>query len=142
MRDILFRAKRGYDNRWLYGNLVIDNFNRPHVINPQFFYEDGHHLGYEDNTDQPVFINELTIGQFTGAVDRVGNKIFEGDIVHCTSRTDAADMVIIFEQGQFRMVLCERYKEYITGYGYYDFNCFDKLVIGNIYDNPELINKC
>ena len=48
-------------------------------------------------------------------------------------------MVVIFECGQFRMVLSENYHNYQTNTGFYDINCFDKKVIGNIHDNPELL---
>ena len=53
----------------------------------------------------------------------------------------SADMVVIFECGQFRMVLAEKYYEYQTNVGYYDINCFAKEVIGNIHDNLELLKR-
>ena len=39
------------------------------------------------------------------------------------------------------MVLCEEFKTHKRGLGHYEIECFDKEVIGNIYDNPELIDK-
>lgn len=48
-------------------------------------------------------------------------------------------MFVIFECGQFRMVLAEKYHEYQTNVGYYDINCFVKEVIGNIHDNPTIL---
>ena len=80
-----------------------------------------------------------TVGQYTGKTDKNGKNIFEGDIVYCKSRLDNAIMVVIFECGQFRMVLSENYRSYQTNSGFYDINCFDKEVIGNIYDTPELL---
>lgn len=80
-----------------------------------------------------------TVGQYTGLTDKNGKRIFEGDIVYCKSRLDNAIMVVIFECGQFRMVLSENYRSYQTNSGFYDINCFDKEVIGNIHDNPELL---
>ena len=139
MREILFRGKRLHDNKWIYGNFVSDCEGDPHIIEPRFFYEDGHHLQYEDNTDTPVFIIPETVGQYTGLTDKNGVRIFEGDIVHCVSKIDSADMVIIFECGQFRRILAEKYHEHQTNVGYYDINCFAKEVIGNIHDNPELL---
>jgi uncharacterized phage protein (TIGR01671 family) len=84
-------------------------------------------------------VNPNTVGQFTGLTDKNGKKIFDGDIVRCISMTDVANMVVIFEDGEFRMVLCEKYKDYIPGCGFYAIRCFDKEVIGNIHDNPELL---
>ena len=119
MREILFRGKTIARDKWITGFLVsakhIGDWIKAEPIQPE------------------------TVGQFSGVTDKNGKKIFEGDIVHCISMTDMANMVVIFEDGEFRMVLCERYKEYIPGCGFYAIRCFDKEVIGNIHDNPELL---
>lgn len=52
-----------------------------------------------------------------------------------------ANMVVIFEQGEFRMVLADKYKDYIEGCGFYAIGCFTKEVIGNIHNNPELLKR-
>ena len=125
MREILFRGKRKYNGEWVEG----------------FYYKDlwsdnAHYIIY-DGTDYEVIPE--TVGQYTGKTDKNGKNIFEGDIVYCKSRLDNAIMVVIFECGQFRMVLSENYRSYQTNSGFYDINCFDKEVIGNIYDTPELL---
>jgi uncharacterized phage protein (TIGR01671 family) len=84
--------------------------------------------------------DEQNLMQFTGCRDKDGKEIYEGDILYCISRFDNANMVVIFEDGEFRMVLCEKYKTYETGGGFYAIRCFEKEVIGNIYDNPELLD--
>ena len=78
MREILFRGKRLHDNKWIYGNFVSDCEGNPHIIEPRFFCEDGHHLQYEDNTDTPVFIIPETVGQYTG-LDVANGNVFDGD---------------------------------------------------------------
>lgn len=122
MREILFRGKRKDNDAWVYGDLVQWSDG------VQIFDCDG--VGKVKNNVIPE-----TIGQYTGLTDKNGKRIFEGDIVYCKSRLDNANMVIIFECGQFRMVLSENYRSYQTNSGFYDINCFDKEVIGNIYDN-------
>ena len=71
----------------------------------------------------------------------MGGKIFEGDVVECTSTWDKANMVVIFEDGEYRLVLCDKYKNYTSGRGYYSIGCFDKKVIGNVHDNPEAMGE-
>ena len=131
MREILFRGKRTDNGKWIYGNYCYAE-----LIDKS---------GYEDLIiEQPADgetrrVIPKTVGQYTGLKDKNGKRIFEGDIVYCKSRLDNANMVVIFECGQFRMVLSENYRSYQTNSGFYDINCFDKEVIGNIYDNPELL---
>lgn len=141
-REILFRAKAvnrdpdreyrtNYKNGdWVYGlvtTMYDDRFpNLPAEMK---------------NTDgvSGIDVDHRTIGEYTGLTDKNGVKIFEGDIVKCVSRLDYANMIVIFEDGEFRMVKCEDYKTYTTGNGYFSARCFHKEVIGNIYDNPELV---
>lgn len=131
MRSIEFRGKRIDDGEWVYGNLFIpDKEETPTQI---CIGTNVIRIAYD--VDPP------TVGQYTGLTDKKGKKIFEGDIVHCVSKFDSADMVVIFECGQFRRILAEKYHEYQTNVGYYDINCFAKEVIGNIHDNLELLER-
>ena len=136
MREILFRGKQTDNGEWIEGayNPFHLNFGereeKPHII---IISDD------EDIDGLWCEVIPETVGQYTGLTDKNGKRIFEGDIVHCVSKLDSADMVIIFECGQFRMILAEKYHEYQTNVGYYDINCFAKEVIGNIHDNPELL---
>lgn len=136
MREILFRGKRTDNGKWIYGNYCYAE-----LIDKS---------GYEDLIiEQPADgetrrVIPKTVGQYTGLKDKNGKRIFEGDIVYCKSRLDNANMVVIFECGQFRMVLSENYRSYQTNSGFYDINCFDKEVIGNIHDNKleDFENGC
>lgn len=133
MREIVYRAKRSYKNEWVYGNLVYDDCNRPHVVEKKYFYEDGHHLGYCDDTDRPVFIVPETLGQDTGLEDRHGNPIFEGDILR-----GGPDEI-------YRVIwnpYCASFQwEDAIGYsdGFLHLVYPNRMeVIGNIHDNPDL----
>ena len=135
IREVIFRGKRTDNGKWECGDLLSPNeFNAiPHIVYIDYLNE------YGDIGEISTPVIPETVGQFTGLVDKNGKRIFEGDIVHCVSKLDSADMVVIFECGQFRMVISEKDHEYQTNTGYYDINCFEKEVIGNIHDNPELL---
>ena len=142
MREILFRAKAinrdpagGYrthykNGDWVYGLLSKVYDDRFDDMPAEFTNEDG---------ISGIDVDLNTIGQYTGINDAQGNKIFEGDILKCVSKLDYAYMVVIFEDGEFRLVKCEDYQTYTTGQGYYMVRCFHKEVIGNIFDNKEYI---
>lgn len=132
MREILFRAKTAStDNpEWVEGYYIFDG---THWIE----YKSIEYPGFWESNP----INPETLCEFTGLYDKKGVKVFEGDIVKCVSRTDEAKMVVIFEEGEFRMVIAERFNSYVTGAGYYAIRFFEKEVIGNIYDNPELLKE-
>lgn len=82
-------------------------------------------------------IDADTVGQYTGMVDKHGTKIFEGDIIDFSDRSDgdgygvvrydAEETIFEFEYDNFCKDLGRRYWPK------------DVEVVGNIYDNPELL---
>lgn len=129
MREILYRGKRKDNGEWVYG-----------------YYCRCGWTGMEKDVIIPSHASALygidvipeTVGQYTELTDKNGTKIFEGDIVKCTSRFDAKDMVVIFETAEFHLVDCQRYKNYTECCGYRYFGTLETEVIGNIYDTPEM----
>lgn len=107
MREILFRAKCNSGD-WVFGSLVYSPNEKQYYI-----------VEHNDEELQFGIDDENTIGQFTGLLDKNGNKIFEGDIVkHNVTLGD-----VYFKAGAF----C------INGFL---LNCYNKEleVIGNIYE--------
>ena len=134
MREILFRGKRLHDNKWIYGNFVSDCEGNPHIIEPRFFCEDGHHLQYEDNTDTPVFIIPETVGQYTGLTDKNGVRIFEGDIVSLVKH-DSLIYKVVYVPCRYELVNSKGVNCFVLDI----YKSENIEVIGNIYDNPELL---
>ena len=137
-REILFRGRtiktRFGGGKWIEGFFVMSCVGHAEM-------EPAIITGTEKGCFMTEFVDPATVGQYTGLCDKNGVKIFEGDKLYCEARLDKAEMYVVFEKGQFRMVLCDKFKEYETGRGYYDINCFQKTVIGNIHDNPELLEE-
>ena len=123
MREILFRGKRTDNGEWVEGFYLYTNENTQPVI-------------IDMECCSNVIIPE-TVGQYTGLTDRNGRKIFEGDIIKCK----------VHEMNGYRV---RRGVVEYHGVGFimnldpnswYDQKniSFDCEVIGNIYDNPELL---
>lgn len=123
MREILFRGKFG--NEWKYGFLSIEPQGL--VIKEP----------YKNDSSNVWHIESDTIGQYTGMKDKNGNKIFEGDIVDFPDRSDGDRYGVIqydSEETEF-IIICDLFCE---GLGRYHYSR-NVEVIGNIYDNPELL---
>lgn len=125
MREILFRGKRLDDGEWVEGHLIQYEDGRARICGSHtdiFCYE-------KDRSIIQTVAHEVdphTVGQFTGLTDKNGKRIFEGDIL--TLRT-GIPYVVRFEDGAF---FFEN-----TGIPSRFANIF--TVIGNIHDNPELL---
>lgn len=126
MRDIEFRGKQTDNGEWVYGNLVR-GCSKKYAYIVEF--------GNEELCRNYVDVHPDTVGQYTGLKDKNGTKIFEGDIVYAASKFDAADMVVVYNSAEFRLVLCEDYKTYKPGLRFKCYERFNMQVIGNIYDN-------
>ena len=125
MREILFRGKCIDDGEWVYGDLY--HRNEEVLINN---YQQGFNLA----------VSPETVGQFTCLTDKNGKKIFEGDIV------TACDEITFspFEFGITGKVVYDECAFFIEPKDVmetqYLFNeCAAYEVVGNIHDNPELL---
>lgn len=139
MREILFRGKRKNDyewlyryNEWLYGFPYI---TRKNAVKINWYCSNFGSM----ITDE---VDPETVGQYTGLTDKNGRKIFEGDIIegHCHSQWNHELMrcVIAYNRDHFE---ARHYTNGIHG-NYFTYKTVfskDVVVIGNIYDNPELI---
>ena len=72
-----------------------------------------------------------TVGQFTGLLDKNGKKIFEGDVIKCGLRLYVCEFI----EGGFE------FRDLSDGKLVLKAIVNNSCLIGNIHDNPELINK-
>ena len=124
-REILFRGKRTDNGEWIYGNLFIpDNPDKPVEI---LIGTNSVRISYD--------VIPATVGQYTGLLDKNGTKIFEGDIVKYGDTVHN----VVFEQrnGTAYFGLVYSTLETLSFGHYQDLKQIE--VIGNIYDNPELL---
>lgn len=147
MRTIKFRAKKATNDVWVYGSLIYSN-----DLNTAIFSQgDG-----SVNSMDWAYVNSETIGQFTGLFDKNGKEIYDGDILRFPAKyeyekenfvafevfwhdNDCAQNHIGWQMNRLHFQGC------ICGYsGLETFlpKWTSRMeIIGNIHDNPELINK-
>ena len=143
MRTIKFRGKFIYANadgslKWIYGSLFQTDTLR-NVGKAKIFKTDTYD-GTIDNNE--VILG--TIGQFTGIVDRNGVEIYEGDIIQTY---DSKGKPILHEV--YYLENEARFATKLIGYENLNegsltqkwINELDFEVIGNIFDNRELLQK-
>lgn len=125
MREVLFRGYSPFYKRWVVGDLLVGGIDYETAIR-------------EKQGEMWVIcrVDPATIGQFTGVLNKRGTWIFEGDIVR---------------QGKFTISVVEFCTEEVASCGC----CYPGFVgsgfkatgvdlskcevIGNIHDNPELM---
>ena len=148
MSEILFRGKRVEEpikiqpyapNGWVYGGLIEcddGSFILPYDISGEM-YIDGPYKFRANDVEARVMlakVNTESIGQYTGLTDKNGTKIFEGDFIKAKHN---------IEQYNVYWKDCRFYIEDVWGNLIKPtqgaINHFECEVIGNIYDNPELL---
>jgi len=127
MRGIRFRGKQWDNCEWVYGYLM-DWAGRPLIG----VYKA---LGGEATAKDCLLwnyrpVDPATVGQFTGLRDRNGTEIYEGDIVQ-----DELGEVFLVEYVRFGYVL----KQIGEPWCRFPYEYDEYEVIGNIHDNPELL---
>lgn len=151
MREVLFRGKRAGNGEWVEGQLLYFRSsvgeNELALIVESCEWDNSN--GWFNLCERAKVI-PASVSEFTGLTDKNGKKIFEGDIFRIE---DDMVGVVIYENGCFRMKvygLCGAFTE--SGYdecggGWDVVECesidwlyiHDMEIIGNIHDNPELL---
>ena len=143
MNEILFRGKRVDNGEW------VEGF---YVNVPEHYKQEMSGKSYIVSINNGLFMEIVleTVGQFTGLADKNGKKIFEGDIVKYNLWDDKFDYCEV-KFGYFYAAMDSYNGGPALGFYLADINgkaddigFFVNLykfveVIGNIHDNPELL---
>ena len=131
MREILFRGKRIDNGEWVEGNLFVPDkvdFRKPptEILMGTNIVR----ISYE--------VDPETVGQYTGLKDKNGKRVFEGDI--CQHEKTGRIISVSWHGTMAGYVWSKRIEDsHLFDFGEL-FRVHDKYaVIGNIYDNPELL---
>ena len=138
MKEILFRAKDMETGKWLYGWIFGGRAKSIIEINRPYPNE------YIIKTYCTSIIKKLTIEQYTGLDDKNDTKIFKKDVVSFEGiKWDSPD------GSRAPYIRVVNYSEIHTSFNFeipngllaMPFEASDIEVIGNIHDNPELMEE-
>lgn len=127
MREILFKAKRDGSGEWVEGYYA--------ECKGKTFIGIGISIGIDafKGFCTPVIrwleVDPETLCQFTGLCDKNGKKIWENDILRFTQQDETKIGVIKYNAPIF------------TYFGLMRWSLYKDEVIGNIFDNPELLQE-
>lgn len=151
MREILFKAKRLNNGEWIEGyfskhpkgeytiDVILNKCKNPPDSDPMW--------------ERVLISHEVdpeTVCQYTGLKDKDGNKIFENDIVESYIKYDdfrekREKGILRYTYGMYEIQVEEHdgkpvYSDFMESVAF--SGCPFKIkVLGNIFDNPELLNK-
>lgn len=125
MRDIIFRGKRVDNGEWVYGGIVHQTDYYGDNVDKWFIIDGTDTQDYDIGYEYRVIAE--TVGQYTGLTDKNGKRIFEGDIF-IVSGVPKYRYIVEWEECGFEV--------FIDPAG---FDANDIEIVGNIQDNPELI---
>ena len=146
MREIKFGAFDKKDSGWLCRCLSITDLIFRDIL---------------EKYAAEIILGDVILVQFTGLLDKHGKEIYEGDIVRYKGITGAEGLqpgyifddvktIIKWKKGEFIIYCIDRDFKEIDDPFHYEWtlkqlfrkesNCFCE-VIGNIYENPELLEE-
>jgi len=162
MREILFKAKQIDNGEWIEGSLIdldidsgycyiVQPYKKASILPIIFLI-----------TDRMKLVDPETLCQFTGLYDKNGNKIWKNDILMCHG--NPKDLVkVLFGEFGVRNIETGSIVDKVVGWHYevvptdaisrcepfcwpmplteYYIDRCEMEVVGNIFDNPELLQE-
>ena len=122
--NIKFRGKFPKTGEWLYGDLIRNVEGAFAIVPPYEISMNNYYRNY--------VVDKETIGQFTGLYDESGKAVYEGDLLR---GYDNNVIEVVWSDACF----CGCISNTIVSLRILDVE--DRDVIGNIYDNKELLER-
>lgn len=131
-RENLFRGKRKKDGKWVEGYYVFQDVEVGDKETHHFIltHDEFGFLWHE--------VDPATIGQYTGMTGENGTRIFEGDIVHVYDAMVQYSAPFHEYEGCVDH-FCGSFRVNCGDHTHYRWADYEVTVIGNIHDNPELL---
>lgn len=134
-REILFKAKRKDNGEWVDGYYRADTDLDIHFICGWNYYLS------ENGLEREPFEYEIdpdTLCQYTGLTDKNGKKIWENDICEMVYNGVVYVYVVVWDKTELDFKGTNGKENYGRNFEY--LGCCEEIeVIGNIFDNPELL---
>lgn len=135
MREILFRGKIVEKGEWVYG--AYYGLCRITNKDDDVGYA---HLMRQSNEEPLYRVDPETVGQYTGLTDKNGKRIFEGDVmIFCKGATRPFE--IRWDGIGWKMFTADGNRIRDSFESWEIWYMQKSEVIGNIYDNPELLEE-
>lgn len=140
MREILFKAKQIDNGEWIEGSLIdldidsgycyiVQPYKKASILPIIFLI-----------TDRMKLVDPETLCQFTGLCDKNGKRIWENDVVWLVCDGKEHIYQIVWDNSELDFKATKGEENYGTNYEY--LLCCDEIeVIGNIFDNKELLQE-
>ena len=133
MREILFRGKRTDNGEWVEGWYEMYPFGR-WPVKTSIIPSEGAKAGHYEHVE----VDSSTVGQYTGLKDKNGKRVFEGDVIK-RFLLGAEIIYCVQYDGENAHFIGKAMNK--SGFTNFDGDGEMFEVIGNITDNPELLEK-
>lgn len=140
-REIKFRGIRSDNKEWVYGYYQFTIYSEAYKRDLNLNQDNAHHIYPAHIDSSPKEVIPDTVGQFTGLKDKNGLDIYEGDILDSSEKVPMI-FEVYYEDGGFKYGKRDRSVDIgFSGHRWLQ-NILSRFhVIGNIHQNPELLNN-